>query len=73
MVGVFSKLTFFGKLTFWSVDVLEVDHFSLYSLFTVDPLPLQVRLPAAKSLARLQSQFQNARSVENYNTIIIYK
>jgi hypothetical protein len=28
MFGVFSKLTFFGKLTFWSVDFLEVDHFS---------------------------------------------
>jgi hypothetical protein len=28
MVGVFSELTFFGKLTFWSVDFLEVDHFS---------------------------------------------
>ncbi len=30
MFGVFSGLTFFGKLTFWSVDLLEVDHFSQY-------------------------------------------
>jgi hypothetical protein len=28
LFGVFSGLTFFGKLTFWSVDFLEVDHFS---------------------------------------------
>jgi len=32
MVGVFSELTFFGKLTFWSVDFLEVDHFAWYRL-----------------------------------------
>jgi len=28
MFDVFSELTFFGKLTFWSLYFLEVDHFS---------------------------------------------
>jgi hypothetical protein len=36
MFGVFSELTFFGKLTFWSVDFLEVDHFSQCHFEPVD-------------------------------------